>query len=178
MDNLTLETLKEERTRVPSARELSFLTVKNSSIQGLGLFTTYELPANQIIFKITGTKVYHEYRPELSACNPNWLGTGYQEWLVIEEGDIAVYINHSCHPNVIVNEQLQVVTIRPINRNEELLLDYSTTELDPYWNMKCSCGDANCRKTLSSFQYLPAHLQQKYSIHLSPAFINALSFVK
>jgi uncharacterized protein len=176
MDNLTLETL-EERTRVPSAKELSFLSVKSSSIQGLGLFTSQELAANQIVFKISGTKVHHEYRPELSACNPNWLGTGYQEWLIIEEGDIGVYINHSCTPNVIVNENLQVVTIRPINRNEEVLLDYSTTELDPYWNMKCSCGETNCRKVLRGFQYLPLQLQEEYSRYLSPAFMNGLSFV-
>jgi uncharacterized protein len=177
MDNLTLETLKQETARVPSAKELGFLSVKSSSIQGLGLFTSQELPANQILFKITGNKVHHEYWPELSACNPNWLGTGYEEWLIIEDGDLGVYINHSCHPNVSVNERLEVITLRPVSRNEELLLDYSTTELDPYWNMKCSCGQPHCRKILRSFQYLPPKLQEDYSRYLSPAFLNGLSFV-
>jgi uncharacterized protein len=178
MDDLTLETHKEETKSVSSANELSYLTVKSSCIQGLGLFTSKELTANQVLFKTTGNKVYQTYCPEHASCNPNWLGIGYQEWLEIEEGDIAIYINHSCTPNVMVNDQFEIVTIAPIKENNELLLDYSTTELDPYWKMTCKCGEFNCRKVLRSFQYLPAQLQNLYKKYLSPAFISGLSRVK
>lgn len=175
MDNLTLEALKEETKVVPSAKELSYLSVKRSSIQGLGLFTSIDLPSSHVLFKINGSTVYQSYSRENSVANPNWLGVGYQKWIEIEQEDIGVYINHSCKPNVMVNENLEVVSITPIFAHNELLLDYSTTELDPYWTMNCTCGQHNCRKILRSFQYLPLHLQEEYKRYLSPAFINGLS---
>jgi hypothetical protein len=170
MDNLTLDQAKVETIRVCCANDLEYLDVAPSPIQGLGLFTSKNLPAYQNIFTITGKKVYRTYHPVYASLNPNWLGTGYQEWLEINEGDISVYINHSCSPNVIVNEHLQVITLRRIRKGEELLLDYSTTELDPYWSMKCTCGEPCCRKTLLSFQYLPIELQHEYDKYLSTKF--------
>ncbi len=93
-----------------------------------------------------------------------------REWLELEQGDIGLYMNHSCAPNAIVDKHLNVITLRPITENEEILIDYSTTELDPYWSMKCACGQPTCRKTLLSFQYLPAELKREYSRFLAPAF--------
>jgi SET domain-containing protein len=170
MNNSTLGQVKDEITSVPRAEEHDYLSVERSPIQGLGLFTYTHLPAYQIIFTIVGRKVYQPYDVAYAHLNPNWLGTGYEEWLEMDEGDFGIYINHSCSPNLIVNEHLQLITLRSINEGEELLIDYSTTELDPYWSMKCFCGQSCCRKTLLSFQYLPNELQKQYSKFIAPAF--------
>lgn len=59
-----------------------------------------------------------------------------------------------------------------IEAHEELVIDYSTTELDPYWKMDCNCGASGCRKVLRSFQFLPHELKIKYQRYLAPVFIN------
>ncbi len=102
--------------------------------------------------------------------NPNWMGIGYCEWIIMYPDDNGLFINHSCKPNVFVNEKLQVVTLVPVKANEELLLDYSTTELDPDWQMECNCGEDCCRRTLLSFQYLPNSIQNKYAKLIAPVF--------
>lgn len=146
------------------------LQVKASAIEGKGLFTDSDLRKGTVLFEIVGKRTQHEYDPALSDQNPNWIGTGYEEWLMLGPGDIAIFLNHSCQPNVIINEKLQLVAIAPIKINGELLLDYSTTELDPYWKMDCSCGAAACRKVLRSYQFLPEALHKKYDKYLAPSF--------
>ena len=156
---------------------VSQLEVKNSPIQGKGLFTKNNIRKGTSLFEIRGESFRHEYDPSLSDQNPNWIGIGYEQWLQLQPGDIAIYLNHSCNPNVIINEKSALITIAPIKRYEELLLDYSTTELDPYWKMNCSCGAAQCRKLLRSFQFLPDELQNKYRKYLSPSFSSTVQVV-
>ena len=146
------------------------LHIRDSPIQGKGIFTEKDLRRGNILFEIVGEKFHHPYHPSWSEENPNWIGTGYEEWLMLGPGDIAIYLNHSCKPNVIINEKLQLITIASVKQHEELLLDYSTTELDPYWMMKCNCGSPQCRKVLRSFQFLPRNLQNKYGKYLAPSF--------
>jgi hypothetical protein len=53
-------------------------------------------------------------------------------------------INHSCDPNCWM-QGLDVVARRPIKKDEELTLNYSTfaPEIPPF---DCWCGSANCQK--------------------------------
>ena len=154
------------------------LHIKDSPIQGRGLFPEIDIKRGEVICEIVGERIQHEYAPELAAENPNWIGTGYEEWLLLGPGDIAIYLNHSCNPNVIINEKMELVAMRPIHANEELLLDYSTTELDPYWRMECSCGAKECRKVLRSFQFLPDELRQRYGKYIAPAFTRVADAMK
>jgi hypothetical protein len=178
MDNLILENLQEETKAIPRAKDLDYLCVERSPIQGLGLFTFKDLSACEVLFKLGGKKVHRIYDPAFAQCDLNWMGMGYQEWMEIEQGDIGLYMNHSCAPNAIVDKHLQVITLRPVAKNEEILIDYSTTELDPYWSMNCACGQPGCRKTLLSFQYLPLELKREYSRFLAPAFGERVSALR
>lgn len=177
MNSETLQAVKVDTHTTLQAQDLNYLHVQKSLIQGLGLFTSQYIPANKILFRLAGRKVYREYTPEYAKENLNWMGISFEQWLEIESGDTGVYVNHSCKPNVLVNEHMEFISIKPIHEGEELLLDYSTTELDPYWSMKCTCGQSCCRKTLLSFQYLPKHLQQHYSRYLSPAILKGSSLI-
>lgn len=147
------------------------LHIKDSPIQGRGVFSDVDIKKGAVLWEIIGQRIQHEYTPRLAAENPNWIGTGYEEWVVMGPGDMAIYLNHSCNPNVIVNEKLEIIAMAPIRANEELLLDYSTTELDPYWKMECGCGAKECRKILRSFQYLPEELRNRYGKFISPLFL-------
>jgi len=148
------------------------LHIKNSPIQGKGIFSQVTLTQETIMFDIVAEKIRYTNNPSLADQNPNWIGAGFQEWLKIVPGDIAGYLNHCCSPNVILNEKLQLITITRIKAHEELVMDYSTTELDPYWKMDCNCGASECRKVLRSFQFLPHELKIKYQKYLAPVFIN------
>ncbi len=146
------------------------ILITDSQIEGKGIFTEVDLPRGTVIFDIVAEKISYKNSPEMSEINPNWIGCGFEEWLKVGPGDIASYLNHSCNPNAIINENPQLITMAPIRKGQELLIDYSTTELDPYWKMDCSCGAKNCRKILRSFQFLPPDLQTKYGVHLAPSF--------
>jgi len=70
--------------------------------------------------------------------------------------------NHSCEPNCGINEQLQLITLRDVEKNEKLCWDYSTSMLERGWEMKCSCKTKSCRGTIGDFDKLPEELQQTY----------------
>ena len=146
------------------------LFVKRSLVQGRGLFTWRPLAKGTLILKLSGPVIEHDYTPEFSAEGPNWIGIGYRKWIVTGPEDKAIYLNHSCDPNVIFTHEHNLISLRPMQSYEELVLDYSTTELDPYWQMDCRCGAANCRKKLRSFQFLPDELKNKYKPFLHTDF--------
>ena len=148
------------------------LHITDSPIQGKGIFTQIRLLQQTVVFEIVAEKIHYTNNPTLAGENPNWIGAGFQEWLKIGPGDIAGYLNHSCNPNVILNEKSQLITIKPVQAHEELVMDYSTTELDPYWEMDCKCQASDCRKLLRSFQFLPDDLKIKYQQYLAPVFVN------
>jgi len=148
----------------------SCLEIKDSPIQGKGVFSQESLARGTKLFSLDGEIKGHVYEPFMAEQNPNWIGIGYENWIVLPAGHFGLYINHSCRPNVIINEQLEVITLSPVKPHEELLLDYSTTELDPYWKMICACGVPECRKMLRSFQFLPPQLQIIYNDFISPSF--------
>lgn len=68
-----------------------------------------------------------------------------------EKGNIARFLNHSCDPNVevqkwTVNGELKIgfFSLRPINKGEELTIDYHFDECSKV-SQKCYCGSVKCR---------------------------------
>ena len=55
--------------------------------------------------------------------------------------------NHSCNPNTAYNG-LNVIATRSIAVGEELTLDYACLMDEESESFECSCGSANCRKTI------------------------------
>jgi len=53
-----------------------------------------------------------------------------------------------------------------IKKGEEITIDYSITEDDPYWKMTCVCGQIECRKVIQSIRFLPKKLFRKYKQHI------------
>jgi len=69
--------------------------------------------------------------------------------LECSEGNHFKHLNHSCSPNSylrIVAKRVEVYTLRPVKRGEELTVDYGET---PHkGGMHCKCGAPNCRSLL------------------------------
>ena len=64
---------------------------------------------------------------------------------IIPNDDSGKYINHSCFPNLMVNERRQFVALMDIKKGEEITFDYNSTEDELAEQFYCNCGHENCR---------------------------------
>jgi uncharacterized protein len=147
------------------------LEVAASPIHGRGLRSTRTWRAGETLYVVRG-KFFSEPFDENYSYGPNWIGIGWETWLVPERGSPIRFTNHSCVPNVIVSEGLVVVAIENIPSGDEILLDYATTEIDPSWRLRCRCESPHCRRQVRSFPFLPEALRARYTPHLPVAFLD------
>jgi hypothetical protein len=143
------------------------LYISASPVAGKGLFTAIDIRPKQIIFRFDGEHIFHEYTPEFAVQGANWIGVGDREWVVPQPESPVLYLNHSCSPNVFVNKHKEIMSWANIPAHSELFLDYSSTELDPFWSMKCNCNALNCRHVIRSFPHLPLVTQLQYRPYIS-----------
>lgn len=122
------------------------LRIARSDINGFGLFANRNFAASDLVCQLQGAL---KRKPDKTL--PNWIGIGPGLWI---DPDLPLQnINHSCAANVAFGRNRRLYALREIAAGEEITLDYSTTEADPEWSMRCSCKAANCRKTLYAIQY-------------------------
>jgi hypothetical protein len=112
--------------------------VAASPIHSRGLRSVRTRRAEETLYVVRGTFVNWPFDGEY-AYGPNWIGAGWETWLVPERGIPIRFTNHSCVPNAIVSEGLVVVALEDIPSGGEVLLDYATTEVDPCWRLRCRC---------------------------------------
>lgn len=137
------------------------LYVGESKIAGKGVFTKRSFKRGKIIFIMKG-KIYHKTNGNKkdTFSNPNWVGIDKNTW--IDPDGIYQYLNHSCDPNTGIKGTVTFVALRDIRVGEELTIDYSVTEEDLNWMMKCSCGSKTCRKVVRSINYLNQKTIKRY----------------
>ncbi len=87
-------------------------------------------------------------------CHVIWIAE--EQWMIIDTN--ARFINHSCDPNCIIDDDLNVMTLRPVKAGEELTISYdivkkgeSPGNWDPRWNFNCECGSRNCRGRIDKY---------------------------
>jgi uncharacterized protein len=148
------------------------LEVADSSIHGRGLRSVRTRRAGETLYVVRGRSVRLPFNYDY-ARGPNWVGIGWESWVVPERRNPMRFTNHSCDPNVIMSEGLVVIAIKDIPSGGEILLDYATTEIDPSWQLRCRCGSPQCRKQIRSFTFLPETLRSRYTPHLPVAFLEA-----
>jgi hypothetical protein len=88
-------------------------------------------------------------------------------------GKYGVLINHSCEPNCGVkgkDKDFRIVTMRPIEKGEELTWDYDMTE-DSDWEMECKCEKPSCRKIIGAHRNLPSDIRKKYKGYIQEYLI-------
>jgi uncharacterized protein len=136
---------------------------------GRGIFAGVRFKKGQALFRLEGEVVVDSYSLNYRV-GPRWIGIGDKTWLAPSRNSPGYYINHSCDPNAVLKDNLVVVAMRAITKGEEITFDYSLTEADPNWRMRCKCGSRNCRKIIRSIQFLPEELYRKYEPYV-PAFL-------
>ncbi len=143
--------------------------VAPSVIDKVGIFTSTSLLAGDMVYQVKGQLVEGEFSEVFARMHPNWIGVCKEMWLDPEPKNPMIFTNHSCEPNAIVSEGLRVIALKPIMADEEILMDYSTTEIDPYWSMACTCNSPTCRKTIQAFQFLPSEIRHLYQPYMLTA---------
>ena len=125
-----VERLTEARDRANNRRMLLVKTVvKNSSIEGLGLFAAADMPADTQVW------AYHQDFDKVLTEDkleemPEWQKDFFRRYC-FSSGDLLYYciddarfMNHSEKPN-LVDRPEGTFTARPIKAGEELVCDYA-----------------------------------------------------
>jgi SET domain-containing protein len=126
------------------------LTVKTSSIDGLGCFATVAFAKDQFIAEYAGERINHlEAMRRMSLPGSKRITELAADCYIDGSvgGNTTQYINHSCEPNadaIIVDESIIIITLRDIAPDEEITLDYlNSFEED---QTVCRCRSASCKE--------------------------------
>jgi hypothetical protein len=138
-----------------------YLKVKLSGT-GQGVFTSIQIPADVPILEVRGPIYLEQDLPDPN--HPALLQVGTNTFIAASGGPDD-YLNHSCNPNCMMHvagNRAVLYSLYVIAAGSELTFDYSTTATDDHakWTMPCACGQNNCRKNISGFQYLDPTLQK------------------
>lgn len=58
-------------------------------------------------------------------------------------------LNHSCAPNLGIDQQGYFFALRDIKAGEEVVYDYGFAESNPAFKIQCACGSPVCRKIIT-----------------------------
>ena len=144
---------------------------------GAGLFATEKISQNELIFPIEGNLRHDAYtKEEALTIFVNDLNIAPGIWITPHDTNPWRYVNHSCNPNIglkQIENTFMVIALRNIEAEEELTIDYSITENNPYWQLQesCACQTQNCRKIIRAACTLPPALFEKYQQYMLPFMI-------
>ena len=156
------------------------LEIRRESIAGQGMFARSPIRKDEVVM-VWGGHMYTTRDIEAGRVEPHstvyigedtFLGAARGEY-ERERDDRGDFINHSCDPNVWMDDENTLVARRDIGEGEELTVDYAMFEGDEI-DVKpwvCCCGSPFCRNTISGKDWLLGELQERYKDHFSP-FIN------
>ncbi len=169
----------------PSLRSwfLPHLEVRSSPIQGLGVFTKAEISEGTIVVVWGG---------EIVSCSEFRAGKGHPHSNVgVAEGfflvtpsnqslDLDDYMNHSCDPNLWLDDEFILVAKRDIEAGEELVFDYAVELCDDSYIMKhdCNCGAIGCRGIVTGEDWKLTIVQQVNAGHFSPFIQKRIDFLE
>lgn len=146
-------------------------TVKESPIQGRGLFAAEDIRKGEIV-AVKGGHIFDRETLERvqKRLGPAEIQIGEDLFIgplsKSEREGSMIFSNHSCDPNIGVLGQVTFVALRNIRAGEELTHDWATTDDDGY-RMECNCGSKNCRKIITGKDWQKRELQEKYGRHMS-----------
>ena len=146
--------------------------VGQSSIDGKGIFATKDFKKGGTVFIFKGTTHKHINKSIKDTFeHPDWVGIDKNTW--IDPKKEYHFINHSCDPNMGTKGKVTFCALKNIKKGSELTFDYSISEADEKWSMKCQCGSKNCRKVIKSIQFLPLSTYKHYLPYI-PHFFQTL----
>jgi uncharacterized protein len=127
---------------------------------GLGIFAKRDIFKDEIIHRFSGRIINHlesKSIPDKEECKA--LQIGFDKYLDLDIP--GVLINHSCNPNCGIKNDYDLIALRRITKDEQIMYDYSTT-MDDGYSMECRCNSKNCRKIVEDFKLIGIDKQIYY----------------
>ena len=151
------------------------LVVRESSIEGRGLFFTEDVPAGTSVIRLGGRLVSSDELEELIA--ENVVGSGpYVDTISVDEDSHLVlppgtdlhFGNHSCDPTLWHVGPYELATRRDVSAGDEATMDYGTNSAADGFEMECDCRSTDCRGRVTSADWQLPDLQHRYRGHWAP----------
>jgi hypothetical protein len=145
--------------------------VRESPIHGRGLFAIAPIAKDEIVVVKGGHIVTREQLRDITPkLGPVEVQIGDDLFLAPVTQDereaSMLYSNHSCDANMGIRGEITFVALRDIRAGEELTHDWCVTDDDDY-AVKCTCGTAKCRGTLTGKDWQRPELQRRYAGYFS-----------
>lgn len=154
--------------------KMNNVIVKNSEIQGRGVYATENIKKGDTVLQIDDTHVVADpstLTKEQNEYDCDYLANG--KIILMQEPE--KFINHSCDPTTYVKTIdgiRYVLAMRDIKSGEEITYDYSINGYND-GTFECHCGSSICRGVYQgNFSKLPKDVQIKYLPYLEDWFIN------
>jgi uncharacterized protein len=153
------------------------VVVRDSGIEGSGLFSTEELASGVIVLRLSGQLVSSNELADLIEYANSDPAHPYVDTLTVYEDAHLVlpaesdihFGNHCCDPTMWHVGPYEIATRRVVQVGEELTIDYGTQSGAAGFSMTCQCGSALCRGSVSSNDWRLPQLQDRYRDHWVPA---------
>ncbi len=144
---------------------------KTSIIHGKGMFAKEIIRKGEVVMMWGGPYIAKNEVQKAEAAGKVVIQLDENLFSVEERGEcITYFINHSCDPNVWMDDAVNLSAIRDILPGEELTIDYILFEDDENkiasWD--CVCHSPLCRKKITGKDWKLPELQKRYKNHFSP----------
>jgi len=128
---------------------------------GKGVFASRDIKKGELICVMRGKKITTKQLQLVTDQGRNILTDplqiGKDKYLSLDKP--YLYLNHSCQPNAGLKDNVNLLAIENIPKDEEIFYDYSTTWFDGFL---CNCNNKNCRKYISDFYTIPPTQRNRY----------------
>lgn len=115
------------------------VTVKESRIQGNGVFATRDFKKREIVLNWNPKFIEESDIEKLSDQEKHYISKVNGKILLMQPPER--YVNHSCDPNTKPVNQSDMA-IKNIKKGEEITSDYNGTSNPSFI---CNCGSKNCK---------------------------------
>ena len=133
---------------------MSYPSIVENCSYGKCLIASTDLNIGTDVQCLDGIVVKREEIPEDEICYAIWIDNA--KWLILKTD--ARYINHSCYPNCVIDDDLIIRTIKPVKKGEELTIIYNLIYedenvglWDDRWTFSCQCGSKNCQGLINKY---------------------------
>jgi hypothetical protein len=145
------------------------IVMRQSPIQGTGVFATDLIYAGEQLMRISGGVVYT--LDDWQSGRVQLDGTKYNEEKIDDDLFVAVpksifyYVNHGCDPNFWGDH----IARRDIYPGEEITADYALFQSFPSYRLEpCLCGSPLCRGKVTGDDWKLPELQERYQGQFTP----------
>ena len=101
------------------------------------------------------------------------IGLGPDRNMAIDPSWPGIYGNHSCGPNLWMQDAVAISSRRTVVPGQELTIDYAMFTATSTWSLPCRCGSRLCRGVVTGNDWRRSDLQVRFRGHFTP-FITQL----